>query len=489
MQEMIGRGKEMSVLESLYGKPSSVLMYGRRRVGKTFLLAHFCEGKRSLFLTCVKGSVKDNLAYFEEEVAEFLGVEEKRYEDERAFVRDLAIVMKREAVVVVIDEYQYLTDACPSVSSHIQYLLDHELEKTSSMIVLCGSSEHKMRRQGEDGNSPLYGRFSRIIRLAPLPFEDCRGFHPGMSDFDCMKLYLTVGGIPRYHREMCGSTFEECIRDNYLANEWMMEEAVHLIEAEFRQSSKCLSIISAISGGRYRLNDIAEYADMHPSDCKGLIDLLIEAGIISKRASMFGSKKPRYFVEDNMFAFHFEVLARRRHLFDCNDPFASYLELEHHIGTFLGARFEHYCSDYIVRHYPVQEIGKWWLDDPKKGLHIDIDIVAKASVRGNRVDLFGECKFSLGKMGFHEYNNLEERVDGYMKDANSRLMFFSVSGFDRKFEEFARGIHVMLFGPEVLFGYREPDAIWLGADEHGVSDPRDSEDPTSNRRHGCVKKV
>ncbi len=452
MDRMIGREREMELLNSSFGESSAFLIFGRRRIGKTFLLEHFCEGKRNLFFTCVQED--DNLQYFADVVSDFTGVPRDAYGGYYEFFKDLGSICMGQPTVVVMDEFQFLAMRNREVLSYVQQFIDTRLSHTGSMLILCGSSVRFMRSLNDDGRNPLYGRFRRIIHLGPLTFEQCRQFHPGMSDIDCLRLYLTVGGIPRYHREIHQDTYEGCIKENFLSDGWMLDEADSLIMAEFSPSEQYIAVLAAISKGAVRLKDISGKVGVDESTCSGYLRELIKSGIVGVIHPMMGAPKRRvFYIADNLFAFHHEVIVRRRSMISNQYPDRSYSEIKQHIDTFLGRRFELFCEDFIRKNYIVTEMGKWWIDDPKRNVHEDIDIVARLLYSGNRIDLFVECKFTKSSVGFHEYNILERRVEDHMRDSNARLCMISVSGFDRDLEEFAEGARVLLIGPEELFGY------------------------------------
>lgn len=463
MSDFIGRERELSILESSFGEPCAFLIYGRRRIGKTCLLEHFCEGKRHLFLRSIEGTESDNLQYFADEVSGFTGNDRAAYGSYYEALKDIGRLCAEEPTVVVIDEFQFITTVTPKVVSFVQHFIDGTLKKTESMLILCGSSVRTMRSIGEDGSSPLYGRFKRKIHLGPMSFAECRMFHPGMSDIDCLKLYLTFGGVPRYHVDLKQRTYEECIRRNVLDDGWILDETDALIRAEFSPGARYIAVLSSISNGAVRLKEISEKVKVDASTCSGYLQALKDAGIIGTVNPMLGApKRPRYFVADNLIAFDREVLVRRRSLIDNKDLDATYRELEPYIDTFLGKRFELFCEEFIKENYAVTEIGKWWMDDDKRGIHEDIDIVARVSSSGNRLDLFAECKFTRAPAGFHVYNVLDRRVDMFRERANERLAIICVSGFEENLAEFAERAHVLLIGPDELFGHEEPEAIWTG---------------------------
>lgn len=455
MVGFIGREKELSVLERSYGEPSAFLIYGRRRVGKTFLLEHFCEGKRNLFLRAVRGSERDNLDYFADAVSELEGEPAGPYAGYPDFFRDLRKVCS-ERTVVVIDEYQYLADVNPAVSSYLQHFIDADLGKTESMVVICGSSVSSVRSEGTDRSKPLYGRFRRIIELKPMTFAECRRFHPGMSDIDSLKLYLTFGGIPRYHAEMDGNSYEECIEENCLGDGWLVDEAMFLLGSEFADAERYSAILSAISGGRTSLKEIAEKVGIDKTICSKCLGRLVDMGFVGIVNPMYGAgKRKSYYVRDALFDFNYSVLTRRRALISSREPKRSYKALAHYLDVFLGKRFELFCADLLVSEYNVLEVGKWWRDT--KDYHGEVDVTARISCGGNIVDLFCECKFTKEPVGMGTYEVLERRAEDAAPKANRRLMLFSVSGFESELKELADGRLLYLIGPEEIFSGRTPE--------------------------------
>ncbi len=461
--EFIGRERELETLNASFGEPCAFLVYGRRRIGKTALLRNFCRDKRSLYLTFIEDD--DNLQYLTDAVSEFTGSPHEAFTGYYEVFREIGRICAEEPTVVVLDEFQFLAARRGEVVSIVQQFIDHRLQDTGSMLILCGSSVRFMRSLSEDGSNPLFGRFKRILRIGPLSFEECRLFHPRMSDPDCMRLYLTVGGIPRYHRELDGDTYEDCIKGNLLGDGWLTEEANALIRAEFSPGDRYIGVLSAISRGAVRLKDISEAVGVDNSTCKGYLQELTDAGIIGVVHPMMGApKRPIYFIRDDLFAFHYGIIVRRWAMISNGNPDESYRELAPYIDGLLGGRFEIFCADFIRRNYPVTEIGRWWRDDPRRGIHQEIDVVARVVHRGNRMDLFAECKFTRDVVGFHAYNLLDRTVLDNMGGSNARLCLMSISGFDPELEEFAEGAHVLLIGPEELYGHRRPDPLWNGTE-------------------------
>ena len=443
----IGRTKDLSELENVYHiGGSAVLMYGRRRVGKTTLLEKFCEGKRSLFFRCLKGGESANLSYFSNLLSKEIGdIVLSSYLD---FIDSLESVCSSDRYVIVIDEYPYI--ASPLVSSLIQHFIDGALKHSESMLVLCGSSISTMKKEGEDSTKPLFGRFRREMSLQPLSFSEVRCFHPDMPNTDTLKLYLIMGGIPKYHSEMVSNTFEGCIKENYLCNDWMVDEAERLIESEFSNPRRMISILHAIGGGSTSLKEISQKVGIDDTICSKCLSQLIDIGIVSKLNPMFDApKRAVYCISDTFFAFHFSLMPKIVAYFDGNHVDESYSLIEPYINTFLGKQFELFCSDLIREWYLTLDIGTWWMD--KDDVHSEIDIVAKVSVNNVLFDLFCECKFRKSLFSMRDYILLRDRAQRFSKVSNPRYLLFSISGFDDDLLDL-NDPSVCLIGPDMLLG-------------------------------------
>lgn len=454
MDLFVGRKAELEKLNGIYGIGKAVLIYGRRRVGKTTLIERFCEGRPTLFIRCLDSTLRSNLDYIHQMVTEYRKEDNGPYRSYLDMKDDLARVCSDGNNIIVIDEYQYLLKADDSVDSFMQHLIDETLNGSTSTLILCGSSVTMMRETGEDGSRPLYGRFRHRIHLQPLSMEECREFHPEMPDHDQMMLYLTFGGVPRYHSESEEVTFESYFRRNCIEDSWIADEALFLLKADYPNSGDCAAVLSAIARGSVTPKEISERAGIG-TRYVAVLKRLVDNGVVGVVNPMLGApKRPIYFIRDDFLAFYFGVVQYRMDLFRNRDPGKAFDELYPYLKTFMGTRFELLCHDIVCREYPVVEIGRWWIDDTRRDIHEDIDIVARLSVGRTKYDLFAECRFTSKKVGFTQYDQLEKRVEPFMSSRNPCLMMISESGFEEEFEEFARSVGVVLIGPQELYGHR-----------------------------------
>jgi len=451
--DLVGREKELDILAQCTGKGKAVLVYGRRRIGKTTLLEEHCKDRESVFLTCLDATVATNLRMICGTLAEYASAEASQQPGFEDLAKLLALTLEKGKVTVVIDEYQYLIRKNREADSWMQIVIDRTLKRTDSTLILCGSTIGTMKGLAEDGRGPLFGRFSRIINLGPLSLEDTRKMHPGMPGEDLLQLYLSIGGIPRYHVEMRGKSFEEFVRLECIESRWVEEEASFMVMSEYKSPYKVEAVLSSIASGRTRLKDIAASSGLDEPDCLKILRELESNGAVGRRTGMLGSpKRPEYLILDPLLSFCHGFLIPRASMLRMRDSSRAYDELTPYMRTYLGKRFELFCRDYVSDNYAVTEMGSWWMDDAKNDVHEDIDIVARVSEGRNSVGILGECKFTSNPAGFHEYNTLTRRSARFDSSANNRLMILSISGFDEEFSEFAVETGVILIGPDELYG-------------------------------------
>lgn len=388
----------------------------------------------------------------------FLGKEITRFESfAEAFV-SLKKICAEEKTLLIFDEYPYLVSAEPSVSSLLQRFIDVDLRGTESMVVICGSSISMMRDETERIDRPLYGRIDYRMEVKPMPLRDTIPFHKNMEDADAVRTYMTVGGLPRYHKCMQFSTYRECVEKCFAgANALLAGEAENIIRSEFSPFSVHSGILSCISDGMVRQSEIAQKLGISRPVWKKYMDNMEVLGIISIRNPMLGApKRPVYRISDEMTAFYYTVL--RRHLTVLKDVRMSdgkkYEMMEHDIDTHLGVCFEDICKAYIVSEYEVLDIGSWW--GKADGEDAEIGIVAKVMGDGMvEHTILAECKFRRHPVGFTEFNVLKERarkVGGY---SNGHLMIFSASGFTPELTEYAEETGLTLVDLDTILGRKE----------------------------------
>ena len=452
--EFIGRERELSRLESIYSRPGvrTVVMYGRRKIGKSTLIKRFCEGKRALYIQSPRGSAADVLHNLALSITAFDGVGREDYAFIQDAFEDIAVLCRKEPLIVVLDEFPFMIENIPAASSVVQRFIDLSVSGTDTMLIICGSSISVMRREVEEYERPLYGRFDNRMEIGPMPFSDCMRFHPGLPKLDQVMLYLTLGGVPKYHAlEVDGSYRDYVIRHFLSDTADLRDEADNMIVAELSPRDRYIGIVNAISEGRTSHKQIYERVGIDRTTCTNVLANLGSIGIVDTVHPMMGApKQPIYRVSDNIVAFCKEVVAYADSV-PMMDAERKYSVLENRIRTFLGHRFEDMCADYVIHHWDCLEIGKWWGPDENRQIR-ELDIVATVLEDDVKVSLFGDCKFINSEYAHSTLLRFRRDMELTKDDRTQRIVLFSVSGFDDEVMDEAAMGYVTLVGLDDLTG-------------------------------------
>ena len=259
----IGREQELTFLNESYNSNHAemVVVYGRRRVGKTELITKFCEDKPNIFYAAKECSDGVQLQSFSKAIVSYAPEQFKFVDNfrdwEQAFSA-LTDIKTDKKLVVVIDEFPYMVRNNKSIPSILQNLWDHMLKNTNIMLILSGSSMSFIEDEILGYKNPLYGRTTGIYKLEPLPYTDAIKFFPNYSDEDKVIAYAILGGIPHYLQQFDPQkTVEENIKNTILRRGSILyNEVEFLLHEELREPSTYNTVIEAVALGNTEYNAI-----------------------------------------------------------------------------------------------------------------------------------------------------------------------------------------------------------------------------------------
>lgn len=447
MEQFVDRELEIRTLEKEYEKkePSLVIVYGRRRVGKTTLLSEFMKDKKALYFLATQEAEALNRNAFREKAAEFIGSELlAETSTDRWDIIFKAIVSCAWEVkpLLVIDEFQYLGRANPAFPSVFQKIWDEILLKSSVMVVLCGSLISMMVSQTLSYNSPLYGRRTAQIRLKQIPFCHYREFCPGLSRKERIERYAVTGGVPKYIESFSGCTdIFAGIEENILNRTgYLYEEPHFLLQQEVAEVGSYFSVLRAIAFGRTKMSEIASFMETRATDLTRTLKTLIELDLVQREVPVTEenpekSKKGLYRITDYYIRFWFTMIYPNQG--DIEQGNVTYV-IEKIRKSFVRSHaafvYEDVCRDELaVRddlpcHF--SKIGRYW------DKNTEIDIVALNEEES--VILFGECKYWSGCVDvdvFYELQEKARRVAWHREDRKELYCLFSMNGFSPRLRE------------------------------------------------------
>jgi len=428
--EFVGRDRELSILKDEYtAKRSFILMTGRRRVGKTRLIKEFIKDRDSMYFFCSNINSALMLREFSACLSGYSGRTYGTFDDWKQAFTAFA-ECKDGKKILAIDEFQYMMYADREIVPKLQDIWDNILSKTEIMLIICGSHISVMDGLNEY-SEPLYGRFTRHMRLRPLPFETVRD-----DDFvGSLERYAIHGGVPKYMEMMRNGQLEQVLRNDILdPSSTMFNDVQFMLNDEVRESNGYMSIMRSIANGNHRPRDISSDLQIKETSLGKPLKTLMDMGLIRRDVPVTEdperSRNALYVFDDNYSSFWFEFVG----------PFRSSLEMgetdgavaywkEHFYEHHAAFVFEEVCRksvygmsadiDFIPR-----KVGRYWEGD------CEIDVMALDF--DSKRAFVAECKCRKGKpVGSHELNNLvakTERIRG-LKGYDIRFGLFSISGF------------------------------------------------------------
>ena len=460
----IGREKELNALEKLYqsGKFEFVVIYGRRRVGKTALINHFIDDKKSIYFMGVESNAKQNLENLSKSILEFSsGIQTETYfPSYQAALEYVFQLAERERVVLAIDEYPYVARASKSLASTFQLLIDKYKDTSKLMLILCGSSMSYMEDHVLAYKAPLYGRRTAQMKIMPFDFEETCAYFTNLSVEDKALIYGIVGGTPQYLLQMSDTlSVEENIKNTYLnPMSFLYEEPVNLLKQEVREPAIYNAIITAIATGHSRMSEISTKVGEDTNVVSGYIKNLISLGII-KKETPYGekaSKKSIYSIEDNMFYFWYRFVLDNNSVIVRGAADLVYKRIEAQLSDYMGRVFEEICTQYLWKQLllgkmPIEfvSLGRWWGNDPRQKCQTEIDIMGE---QDSNSAIFAECKWRNENVDLDVLETLigRSRLFHY---TNVHYYLFSKTGFTKGCMEKAKEMgNVTLVGYEDIVG-------------------------------------
>lgn len=444
MKQFIDRELEMETLQREYAREGSalVILYGRRRVGKTTLISEFIKDKNALFFLASEEAEAQNRNAFKEKVAEFVNSNLLRNADIKSWDVLFRAIMDtpfERKPVIVLDEFQYLGKANPAFPSIFQRIWEEILKDHSVMVILCGSLISMMESQTLAYGSPLYGRRTAQIRLKQIPFRYYHAFFPNKSRRDLIELYAVTGGVPKYielfsENKDIYSSIQTCIlnRSGYL-----YDEPHFLLQQEVSEVGSYFSIIKAIAAGNAKLSAIASVLEIKSTSLTKYLKTLIDLDILEREVPITEenpekSKKGLYKIKDNYLRFWFAFVY----------PNMSFIESGHSqlvmnkirkslVKNHVAFVYEDVCKE---RMWELNADDVWPFNFTKLGRYWDsrdeIDIAALDPEGKNLI--LGECKYWAEPVGISVLRSLEAKAERVAWERDSRnvwYVIFSASGF------------------------------------------------------------
>lgn len=423
--KFLGREKEILDLEKEYARDGGfVVIYGRRRIGKTTLIKQFIKSKTAFYFLATKEVESQSMKRFAGVIARTTGnsvLQKAAFSDWLDLFQAVADYKPNEKKVLVIDEFPYLVKVNDSFPSILQNAWDEILKDSNVMLILCGSLISMMKKHALSYESPLYGRRTAQMRIAPLPFTTVYE-NQKLSFEEAAEQYSITGGVPKYMEFFSdGQPLYEQIKENVLSkNGFLYEEPNFLLTDEVQVPTNYFSIIKVIADGNHKLGTIAGILGLETSALTPYLKTLSELGFIEKQVPVTEknaekTRKGLYFISDNFLRFWFRYIYPYKGELELDNTQISLDELDKDFKEkFVAFAYEDICKEIFARlcsdkaiDFTPSKIGSYWLND--KSGNTQIDVMAVDTV--NKRLFAGECKYHNQPVDADVYFELVKKVD------------------------------------------------------------------------------
>lgn len=463
MEQFIDREAEMETLRAEYERNGSALivMYGRRRVGKTTLISEFIKDKMALFFLASEESEAQNRLAFKDKAAEFIDSDLLRNADVKSWDVIFKAIMDtsfKSKPVIVIDEFQYIGKSNPAFPSIFQRIWEEILKHRQVMVILCGSLISMMESQTLAYSSPLYGRRTAQIRLTQIPFRYYAEFFPQKNRRELMEMYAVTGGVPKYIELFAESKdIYTAIQRNVLNRSgYLYDEPNFLLQQEVSEVGSYFSVIKAIAAGNSRLSAIATMLEVKATSLTKYLKTLMDLDIVEREVPVTEenpekSKKGIYKIKDNYIRFWFAFVYPNRSFIESGNGRIVMNKIRKSlVSGHIAYVYEDVCRERMwdlnaedCWPFHFSKIGRWW------DAHDEIDIAAIDPEDNNLI--LGECKFWQEPVGVNVLRSLEEKASRVDWKRNSRhvwYVLFSAAGFTEELKQLTEARNDLLLCDE-----------------------------------------
>ena len=435
----IGREKELRQLNaelSSWKRKTAVLVYGKRRVGKSTLLSEAAKSFEGVVINhmCVTSTFEGNMELIYQSVSEGLGLPNIRFGSLFEMMDYLKTLDKK--ILLIIDEYPYLkqTKKKNEVDSYMQAVIDRLPENVK--LVLCGSYITVMKELLEEGN-PLFGRFSLIQHIRDFDYLDAAKFYPDLSVRDKVAFYAVFGGSPYVLENLdTGLTIRENIERLLLPETGLVRSHIENVMLGDIRKTFDARILEIIGNGKKRYSEIR---DKIANSETGLLDkqlkILLDMETIQKTDPINrrnDKKKQFYEIVDNLMRFYFTfIFGKAGTIVRIGEEQFFNRNIDDVLEQFVSRRLEGIALQYFHRAamrglYPdIDDFGSYWYDDPATKTNCEFDCVIR---RGEQYDFY-ECKYFDRPMTLEECHQEKEQLDSIKGITVSGVGFVCTGGF------------------------------------------------------------
>ncbi len=457
MNSFVGRTSELALLDQLWqsGKAELLVLYGRRRIGKTRLFTHWIARTqpRALYWVAEPTSSSDQLRAFSQVLFNFAhpqspAPETFTYATWKQAFQEVIQLASASRLALFIDEFTYLLTAEPAIAGMLQNLWDHELCKADLFLGISGSHIGMMQRHLLSYQAPLYGRATATLLLQPLPFGASKPFFPHYTAEERVAIYAMMGGIPAYwERFDQTSSIDKNIRQQFLtANNLIQDEPRLLLQDFLNEPHNYVAILRALAASCRTPKDIANYSGVDEKHVPKYLSVLKDTGFVARIIPVTANETTRFgrhMIVDPFLRFYYRFLSRRQTQLALGVQDQALAEIKRHLLDFIGGTtWEELCQEWLIRAHAFDAIpflpdrvGSAWTNKAQ------VDVAGINSME--RTLILGECKWSPKPMGAKVLQDLFAKTGLLIASERKWQVYylgFARGGWDAPAQQLAQSI-------------------------------------------------
>jgi AAA+ ATPase superfamily predicted ATPase len=453
--DFIGRKRELATLEHFYNTPEAglLILFGRRRIGKTRLLTQFMENHNvsgGFYWMATTYNSATQLRNFSQAIFQYdprfksAPAPDFSFPDWESAFNHLADAVDQfsKPQLVVIDEFTYLIRNEPTITSLVRKLWDHRFSQQPNLrLVLTGSLVGMMEREVISYQAPLYGRATSLLRLRSLPYASLITLFPERMPDERVAIYAATGGVPAYMNlftrtnSFVTALEKECL----ITGSIMLGDPAVILHEQLKEPQSFESVLSSIASGFHKWNEIARMSGVSESSLSHYIQILEELEFVERRDPLFShpeSRRGTYYVRDHFFQFYYRFLAPHLSQIDRGYIDVVAKQISEDLRSFIGTHtFEELCREWTLSagltgqlNFEPELVGSYW--GQERGKKVQLDIVA-ANKREKQL-FIGEAKWGrevISRSILTDLIERSQRMPQVEEGWNVQYGLFSREGF------------------------------------------------------------
>ncbi|MEM2897649.1 MAG: ATP-binding protein [Candidatus Bathyarchaeia archaeon] len=445
IQQFINREIELKFLEGKYSEnsPQLVIIYGRRRVGKTELIKKFIQNKSGIYILCTRDSFFENIKEIKRKFYEATGKEYFLKLNTNSLFDLFKFLLNeigKKKMIIAIDEFPYFIEVEKGVVSILQKVWDELSKKSKVFLLLCGSSIGMMETEVLAYRSPLYGRRTGEWKVEPFLFKDIRNLFKKIPVEELIKIWSIFGGTPFYLSLIDSNlSVDENIKKKILTKgEILFSEPRILLKEEFREPKTYMLILKYLSLGYNSQGELSAATGIEKGNLSKYLSVLEETRLIEYVLPLGQRKRGMYVLKDPFFNFWFRFVYPNSSDLEIGLVDEVFSRITAQLNEYYGKMFERLImellkSKQITIPFNFDWIGNWWYKDK------EIDVVALN--RGTKNMLLSECKWQ---------DNVDAReIIKKLKDKSRFVQWYND----------VRKEHYAMFAKSFKEKFKEPDVF------------------------------